>query len=148
MPDSPVTVVDMRAGVFSSILKELDDAKLLADVRAGALDLILIHVIGPTVNSVGEIEATAKRIGGGAKHLIVKNHINDAAFLLLKEADLSIPQLAEIATETVQKSGQSFRDFSKDPNQSRMLRGKVVAWLQQVWAEFEKINVKRLVGQP
>jgi hypothetical protein len=144
----PLTVVDMRAGLFSHILQQLDDAQLLQDVRAGALNLILIHVLGPTVNSIGEIASIAEKLGGGAKHFLVKNHINDTTFFdyvdalkNMSDVTVVVPQLVEVATETVQKLGTSFRSFSADPQQSRILRGRVTTWLGQVWKEFDRVRM-------
>jgi hypothetical protein len=50
------------------------------DVRNGDVKLMLLHVLGPTISSIGEIASAAERIGGGAVHLLVKNHINDTTF--------------------------------------------------------------------
>lgn len=162
-PDFPVTIVDLRAGMFSNILEELDKAKLLEDVRSGHLNLILIHVLGPTINSIAEIASIAERIGGGAKHLLVKNYINDTTFFewdadeadddvgaaLRRMADvtISVPQLAEIACETIQKLGCKYQTFVSDAKQSRMLRGRVIGWMQTVYAEFDRVNLLDHVRQ-
>lgn len=147
-PGQPVTVVDVRAGLFSEILQQLDAAQLLADVRAQKLNLILIHVLGPTMNSIGEITSIAEKLGGGATHFLVKNHINDTTFFdyvaalkSMGEVTITIPQLAEIAIETVQKLGVPFCTFSRDVAQSRILRGRVSTWIDSVWNEFNRVGL-------
>src|SRR5260370_5966750 len=57
---SGVTIVDIPAGLLGYTLKACDDARLLDDVRSGALRMALLHVLGPSVSSLAEIgEATA-----------------------------------------------------------------------------------------
>jgi hypothetical protein len=151
--DQVLTVVDIRAGLLSPTIRALNEAHLLDDVRAGTMQLVLLHVLGPTVSSIDEIAAASKAIGGGAKHLLVKNHINATQFfdwdkgparaLFEKMADVTInvPQLAEIACETLQKRGGSFSAFVEDKQESRILTGRVRTWLDRVWMEFGRVNV-------
>ena len=65
-----VTLIDVRAGLLSPILRALSDVGLLDDVRSGALALALLHVIGPSAASLREIAETASAIGGGVRHFL------------------------------------------------------------------------------
>lgn len=157
------TVLDLRGGLLSPTLQALEEAKLLDDIRAGRLRLILLHVLGPTMASIAEISEAAKRIGAGtARHLVVKNHINQTQYFdwdtgdaqaiwkRMAEVTIDVPQLSEIACETLQKLGGSFMTFCRDEHpagpQSRLLRGRVRTWLETVWAEFDRTGIAALIG--
>ncbi len=155
-----VTVVDIRAAALSPTVKALDEAKLLDDVRAGALGLALLHVLGPTDRSIREIAETAAALGNGAKHFLVKNHVSaDGGFAEWEKDDrfaaklqqmesvtITIPHLNADATDTLQKLGGSFANFSRDAGQSRMLRGYVRSWLEAVWREFDRVRLGELIA--
>jgi len=153
-----VTVVDICAGLLSPTLRALDEAQLLADVRSGAMRLVVLHVLGASMVSIGEI-ATASKSLGGAKHLIVKNHASATDFsewdkgpaqaIFAKYSDVTItidrlvdpaPKLLEM--RAIEERGGSFLSFINDPGESRMMRGRVNSWLSRVWAEFERVNVR------
>ena len=152
-----VTVVDIRAGQFSQTLRALDEAKLLDDVRAGTLNLALLHVLGPTDRSLGEIGEIAALIGGGTKHFLVRNHVNEGDFSewekderfasrLCQAEGITVPHLTAGACDVLQKLGVSFDVFSRDPAQSRMLRGYVRSWLDAVWNDFDKVGLGDLIA--
>jgi len=147
-----LTIVDLRATLLSPTLQAFDEAKLLDAVRAGNMRLVLLHVLGPTFGSITEIAAAAAKIGGSAKHLLVKNHINDTQFFAwdegsraelakMSESTIDMPQLAEIACETLQKRGGSFLSFAEDVKESAVLRGRVRSWLEKVWREFDRVTL-------
>lgn len=149
-----VTVLDLRGGMLSPTLRALDDAKLLEEVHEGRMQLVLLHVLGPTMASISEISEAAKKVSGGsARHFLVKNHINQTQFFewdreesqatwqRMHDITVDVPQLAEIACETLQKTGGGFVDFSKDEANSRTLRGLVRTWLEAVWAEFDRVKL-------
>jgi hypothetical protein len=153
-----VTVIDIRAGLLSPTLRALDAVKLLDDVRAGALNLALLHVLGPTVRSLGEVVDAGRTIGGGVRHFLVKNHINeteyfewdkDSAFAesckQMEPVTIAVPHLDTHSCEVVQKAGVSFRAFAADPAQKRWLRGTVRNWLDQVWRDFDKVGLGALI---
>jgi hypothetical protein len=154
-----VTAVDIRAGQFSQTLRALDEAKLLDDVRGGHLNLALLHVLGPTDRSLGEIAETAAIIGGGTKHFLVRNHINEGDFSewekdarfasqlrQMAAITITIPHLTADACDVLQKLGTTYDGFSRDPAQSRMLRGYVRSWLDTVWRDFDKVGFGDLVA--
>jgi hypothetical protein len=154
---SGVTVIDVRAGMLSKSLATLEQAHLLDDVQTGAVGLVLMHVLGPSVQSLGEVSAAAARIGGGSRHILVKNHISDvtggyfewdgadskfaAVLAQMEPQTVVVPHLAERACETVDKLGVGFTDFCRDAGQSRMLRGYVRTWLTSTWADFDKVGL-------
>jgi hypothetical protein len=155
-----VTLLDVRAGQFSHSLRSLDDARLLDDVRSGALNLALLHVLGPTDRSFDEIAEIAGIIGGGARHFLVRNHINEGDFSDWDEdmrfakqlrsmdgATVSIPHLTFEACDALQKLGMGFDTFARDANQSRMLRGFLRTWLDAIWRDFDRVKLGDLVAQ-
>jgi nucleotide-binding universal stress UspA family protein len=150
--DHALTVVDLPAGLLSPTIRALDDAKLLDDVRSGVVKMVLLHVLGPTVSSIAEIAATAKKIDG-VKHLLVKNHISgDAHYFDWDTGDtkailddyrpsmIDLPHLDDRAAEQMQKRGGTFLSYAADAD-SRVLRGRVHSWLEKVWREFDRVNV-------
>lgn len=160
-----ITVIDIRGGAFASTLRDLKKTRLLDDVRLGRFDLAILHVIGESVASLEEIGEATKTLGGSIKHFLVKNYINEGGFTqwnedprfaqLLRDAaarTINIPHLEATAASTVQKLGVSFSSYVNDrvmPDgkpPSRMLRGYVEAWLDEVYAEYERVGLGRLIG--
>jgi hypothetical protein len=156
MTPGAATIVDIRAGVLTGALKTLDRAHILDDVRSGTVNMAILHVLGPSVASLNEVGSAVSTIGGGAKHLIVKNHINDSDYDLMNDAryadtfkalapvTINVPKLNELAAERVQASDSTFAAFSKSGT-SRMLCGNVAAWLADVWLEFDRVGLTKLV---
>jgi hypothetical protein len=155
-----VTLLDVRAGQFSHILRALDEAKLLDDVRSGALNLALLHVLTPTDRSFDEIAEIAGIIGGGARHFLVRNHINEGDFSdwerdirIVKQlrsmegVTISVPHLTFDACDVLQKRGLGFDTFARDATQSRMLRGFVRSWLDLIWLDLDRVKLGELVAQ-
>ena len=54
---------------------------------------------------------------------------------------IDVPQLDEIAAESVQRHGQPFSAFVTDAGNSRILRGYVGDWMTHVRAEFDRVGV-------
>jgi hypothetical protein len=153
-----VTVIDVRAGLLSPTLRALDKAKLLDDVRGGGIALALLHVLGPTITSLNEIAEAAATIGGGVRHFLVKNYVNESEFFewdadsrfaehfkAMAPKTVAVSHLNARACEEVQKLGVSFDAFAGDTRQSRILRGYVRSWLESVWREFDKIGLGALI---
>jgi hypothetical protein len=153
---SGVTVIDVRAGNLSPILRLVESAGLLEDVKTGAVGLVLLHILGPSIQSLGEVPETAAAIGAG--HFLVKNYISEAtgyfdwdgsgpvAQVLARMSDktVTIPHLEDRACELIDKLGISFAEFARDPVQSRILKGHVRAWLDAVHRDFDKIGLNAL----
>jgi hypothetical protein len=146
-----VTVIDIQAGLLSPTLTLLSEIGLLSMVQDGKMNVTTMHVIGSTVQSLGEIESAAK-ILAGSRHFIVKNHLNDAAFfaglnvstdaLKAGTALIDIAKLDERATEYVEAAGTSFSDYAKTGD-SFVMKGKVGHWLKGVFAQYDaaKLNI-------
>jgi hypothetical protein len=151
-----ITVIDLRAGMLSETINALDEARLLADVRNGSMNLTLLHVLGPTIASINEVARAADSIGTNARHFIVKNHINESGFFewdatvakpvfdLMANLTINVGHLPAIACETMQARGGSYISFVADAGQSKTLRGRVRSWLDTVWREYD--NAKLLNG--
>jgi len=153
---SAITLIDIRAGLLSPTLKTLGDVGLLQMVKSGALGLAIFHVLGPTTTSLAEVKAVGDVIPG-AKHYLVKNHVSpDTAFLQWSDdykgtATLDIPNLNDVASETIDTAGVPFTNFINNENQdgspannSLMLRGYARNWLNQVYAAYDTIGLNTL----
>ena len=153
-----VTLIDVRAGLLSPTLRALSDVGLLDDVRAGAIVLALLHVIGPSAGSLREIAETAAAIGGGVRHFLVKNYVNESGFsewekdsrfaAVLKAAEphtVTVPHLVDRACTEVQLVGGSFEAFAND-RKSKMLAGYVRKWLGSVFAEFDRVGLGEMIA--
>jgi hypothetical protein len=153
-----ITVIDIRGGAFATTLRDLQKTKLLDDVRLGRFNLAILHVIGESVASLEEIGEATKTLGNSIQHYLVKNYINEGGFTqwnedsrfaeLLHDAKsrtINIPHLEASAASTVQKLGLSFDSYIRS-KESRMLRGYVEAWLDAVYAEYDRVGLGRLIG--
>jgi hypothetical protein len=152
-----VTIVDLGAGLLSFTMNAFDEAHLLDDVRDGTLRVALLHVLGPTVTSLDEIEDALRVLGISARHIIVKNHINETTFFewdedsryattlrALESSTVNIPNLKSVCAEMIQASPQSFQAFAEQ-KKNRLLSGYVRTWLDRCWAEFERVGLAELM---
>jgi hypothetical protein len=160
-----VTVIDVRAGLLSPVLASLRDIGFLEAANSGQLTFAVFHILGPSIASLEEIAETAKFMSG-AKYFLVKNFINDTQFFQWDQAtyktyfnrikdahDLTIPKLNAMAYEQVEIASVPFVKFvaNKAPdgnegNYSFVLRGYVRHWLQNVWTEFDRVELTDIVG--
>lgn len=154
-----VTIVDIAAGLLGYMLSACDNAMLFEDVKAGKLNLALLHVLGPSVSSLDEISDAIRMLGVSAKHLIVKNHINETNFFewdqnsqyatslrALESVTISVPHLNTVANEAVQQAQAPFLSFVES-NASRTLRGHVAKWLKSTFDEFDRVGMGQLIHQ-
>ena len=120
--------------------------------------LALLHVIGPSAGSLREIAETAAAIGGGVRHFLVKNYVNESGFsewekdsrfaAVLKAAEphtVTVPHLVDRACTEVQLVGGSFEAFAND-RKSKMLAGYVRKWLGSVFAEFDRVGLGEMIA--
>ena len=152
-----LTVIDFRAGLVGPSLRSLNKNRFLDEVGAGALNLVIMHVIGPNDQSVAEIAEVAELVGA-AKHIIVKNHIdgelggwsaNDrfsASLRAMEPATINVPHLAADACDAVDRLAVPFDRFIEDSAQSRILRGYVRTWLDAVFAEFDRVGLGEIIA--
>ncbi|MBR0871218.1 hypothetical protein JQ633_12675 [Bradyrhizobium tropiciagri] len=154
-----VTLVDIKAGLFTDVLGSLNRTGLLDDVRAGRFNLALLHVLGPSVASLSEMAQISEKLGAGATHLLVKNYVNEAGF---KEWDadprfsgflssraghvVTVPHLEARACTEVQRQGLAFGSFI-EKSDSRILVGYVRAWLRETFAAFTAAGIEQLIEQ-
>jgi hypothetical protein len=153
-----VTLIDIKAGLFTEVLDSLARTGLLDDVRAGRFNLALLHVLGPSAASLKEIAAISAKLGAGAIHLLVKNYVNEsgykewesdprfAAALSRPDRVVTIPHLEARACTEVQRQGLAFGAFIEQ-GESRILVGYVRAWLREVFGAFTAAGMQDLIDQ-
>jgi hypothetical protein len=153
-----VVLIDIKGGLFSEVLETLIRTGMLDDVRAGVFNLLLLHVLGPSAASLAEISEIAGKLGGGARHILVRNYVNESGFkeweadprfaqALAGVRNIAIPHLEGRACTEVQQLGMSFSAFADDRQRSRMLRGYVRDWRQAVFAGFDAVGIDQLIGE-
>ena len=161
-----VTVVDVRAGLLSPILKVMRDIGLLEAAKNEQITLALFHILGPSIASLDEISGAAGYLGN-ARYFMVKNFINNTYFFQWDESTYSyyfrqiedaveivIPKLNEMANEQVDLAAVPYLTFvaNRKPNgeqasYSPVLRGYVRNWLGKVWAEYDRIGLMEIVAE-
>ena len=154
-----VTIVDIPAGLLGYTITACDEARLLDDVRSGALRMALLHVLGPSISSLDEISEAIALLGASAKHFIVKNHINETNFFewdkdstyaaslrALAEVTIEIPHLDTTTNEAIQQARTSFIGFAGG-TASRTLRGRAAKWLDRSWSGFDKVGIGPLIQE-
>lgn len=153
-----VTLLDVKAGLFSEVLASFSRVGLLDDVRRGHMNLMLLHVLGPSPSSLREIAHASAVLGAGSHHVLVKNLVNESGFeewdadprfaSTLAAADvISVPHMPGRASTEVQMRGVSFSEFSENRENSRMLRGYVAAWLLETYAAFDAAGIHNLIEE-
>jgi hypothetical protein len=158
--EAQVTLIDIRAGLLTSALKSLRDIGFLDAAKKGQLTFTLLHILGPSIASLSEIEEIAGYMDD-AHYLLVKNLINNTTFFEWEPAtynsyfnkiknahNITIPKLNEMACEQVELASVPFVSFvanknggNQPANYSFVLRGYVRHWLGSVWAEFDRIKL-------
>jgi hypothetical protein len=164
LQDIPVTLVDVRAGLLSRILGTMGDIGLIDAVRTGSIQLMVLHVLGPTLASLQEIDATSSAIPG-AIHFLVQNHVNDTKFFEWdpetyqktfsnkRSGLLDIPRLDPLTCEHVELASTTFRQFIDNEkgggsraDNSMVLRGYARTWLKKVFAEFDRVRINEIAS--
>ena len=74
-----VTVVDLKAGNLSVALDIFDRIGILKAARDGVFDLGLLHVVGPSIASLDEMNEVAKYTKG-LDYVVARNFINETNF--------------------------------------------------------------------
>jgi len=160
-----ITLIDVRAGLMSPTLRALRNIGFLDAGKRGQLTFALFHILGSSIASLDEIAETSHYIAD-AKYFLVKNFINNTTFFEWDQAtynnyfkqfkdalEITIPQLNEMAYEQVELVSVPFSTFiaNKGPNgaaanHSFVLRGYVRHWLDNVWAEYDRVRFLDVVG--
>ncbi len=152
------TVIDVRAGMLTETLKVLRDVGFLDAVNDGQFTFVIIHVLGPSVSSLGEIADIAPFVKD-AHYYLAKNHINDTTFFewdpktyasyfgdVQCAGEITIPKLDEMAYEQVELNGVSFASFVAGKQGSFVLRGYVRTWMRSIAGELDSIGLNTLIA--
>lgn len=153
-----VTLMDIKGGMFTDVLQSLRDVRLLDEVRDGRLNLLLLHVLGPSASSLGEIAYVAESLGTGANHVLVKNYVNESGFreweadprfasTLASARVIEVPHLPGRACTEIQRLGVPFADYAEGRENSFTIRGHVRTWLAKVYAAFDAAGIGQLVEE-
>lgn len=162
--NTPVTLIDIRAGLMSPTLRVLRDIGFIEAAKQGQITFAVFHILGPTIASLDEIAETSAYLGD-CRYVLVKNFINDTQFFQWDEAthsayfrrfgdavEISVPKLSEMAMEQVELASVPFGTFlankkamGEPANYSFVLRGYVRHWLGRVWSEYDRVRVMDLV---
>ncbi|HMN51701.1 MAG: hypothetical protein KF794_13875 [Xanthobacteraceae bacterium] len=152
-----VTIIDVRAGLLSRVLKDLTDVGFFDAAKEGDFKFALFHVLGPSVASLSEIEEILPFTSDG-DYYVVKNHINETNFFEWDQAtydryfkkakktatEITVPKLNEMAYEQVEIAGVPFAAFGKNKNAknqnadySLVLRGYTRTWQKNVNEQYD-----------
>ncbi len=157
------TVIDVRAGQLSPTLKLFKQVGLFDALKRADVNLIVLHVLGPSISSLSEIDEIASFVPA-EKYILVKNFINDSKFFDWSKstsesyfpnsrnvAKIIVPKLNELAYEQIERAGVSFLTFIANQTQKQkydfsfVLRGYVRHWLAAIWGEFVRVNLLDLI---
>jgi len=160
-----VSVVDVRAGQLSVLLRALREVGFLDAAKEGQFNFIVFHILGPSISSLDEIAETAPFVGD-ANYFLVKNFINETTFFewdpqtyaaffkkVKHAADVTIPKLNEMAFEQVELSGVPFSSFVDNQTaegdtakNSFVLRGYVRTWMRHIAGELDRVGLLSILG--
>lgn len=150
------TLIDLPAGLLAETLQLLSDAGMLAEAREGKLHLSVIHVLGPSVDSVGEAADIAARLTEGGDHYVVHNCVNDEKFEQTDGAYARamahidpkgiahIGHLEGTAREAADLAGGGFAAFALDESRSTLLRRLVLKWQNDAFKSFDLAGFRAL----
>jgi hypothetical protein len=159
-----VTVIDIRAGLMLPTLRALRDIGVIDKAKKDQLNLAVFHILGPSIASLEEVAETATFLGD-ARYVLIKNYVEDTTafdwdqptynsyFNRIKDAvEIKVPKLSEMACEQVEFSAVPFASFIADrkangeaASNSFVLRGYVRHWLNNVWAEYDRVRLMDLI---
>jgi hypothetical protein len=154
-----VFVVDLRAGHLYAMLDLLSDLRILRDAQEGAFNIVFLHIMGGSPESIREVGETVDRFSG-AKHIIVTNPANGADLSDWEASEvrsnferdggveINIPALNRQAYSEIDRTGATFAQFianklknGGDANFSYVLRGYSRNWLFKAMAEIDRIGL-------
>lgn len=142
-----VTIIDARAGLLSPLLRDLARFRLMDDVKAGSIRLLVLHVVGTSVASAGEIPDIIAAMQG-ASLIRVNNHVDDESTFppaVPGEVSIDVPRLQPDAYQAVDEADAGFIKFASEAASSRVLRGYVRSWLGDVHMAFDRAGIGRMV---
>jgi hypothetical protein len=152
-------VVDLRAGHLYAMLDLLTDLRILRDAQEGAFDVVFLHIMGGSIESIREVSETLDRFSG-AKHIIVTNPGNGADLSDWEASEvranfgrdggveINIPALNKQAYLEIDRAGSTFAQFvgnkrknGADATYSYVLRGYARNWLFKSMTEIDRISL-------
>ncbi|THD42021.1 MAG: hypothetical protein E7774_16780 [Bradyrhizobium sp.] len=152
-------VVDLRAGHLYAVLDLLTDLRILHDAKDGAFDIVFLHIMGGSTESIREVSETLDRFSC-AKHVIVTNPGNgaDLSDWAASEVranferdgglEINIPALNKQTYLEIDRTGPSFSQFvnnklknGAEANYSYVLRGYARNWLYKSMTEIDRISL-------
>jgi len=159
-----VTVVDLKAGNLSAAMEIFDKIGVLAAARDGMFDLGLLHVVGPSIASLDEMNEITKYTNG-LDYVVARNFINETNFFEWDETtfkkyfaslpnakEIEVPKMNEMAYEAVDLAGVTYSDFAANKTQggdaanfSFVLRGYVRKWIADLDVEFEQLDMVKSI---
>jgi hypothetical protein len=162
--NAQITLIDIRAGLMSPTLRALGDIGFIDMTKRNNLTFAVFHILAPSIASLDEIAGTSNFLVD-ARYFLVKNFINDTSFFDWDEAtynsyfkriphavEIVVPKLSELACEQVELSSVPFATFIADKKangqpagNSFVLRGYVRHWLNNVWAEYNRVCLTDIV---
>ena len=133
---------------------------MLEAAAAGDFNLALVHVVGPSIASLDEMNEVTQYTKD-MSYVVAKNFINETNFFewddktyqkyfakLPDAKEIEIPKLNEMAYEQVDLAGVTFSDFVEnqnakgaDANFSFVLRGYVRKWMADLDAELGRLKL-------
>lgn len=152
-----VTLVDLPAGLLSETLQMMSDVGFLGDVAQRRASLTVVHVLGPSVDSMGEAADVAARLAEGGEHVLVRNAANDDQFqydaraydrmldLVSPAAQVDVRHLDGTAREMVDVAGATFSGFARDLSRSDYVRRLVSKWQADTFAALGAAKVDALI---
>jgi len=160
----PVTVVDLKAGNLSYALETFEKIGVLQAARDGMFEMGLIHVVGPAIASLDELQEVTPYVQG-IDYYVARNFINETNFFEWDEKtyqryfqnvnearEIEIPKLNEMAAEQVDLANVTYKNFidnkdsdGKPANFSFVLRGYVKKWCDDLDAEFGQLRLIQML---
>lgn len=131
-----VTVIDIQAGLLSKTLTLLSEIGFIDLAKQGKLRVIVLHVFGPSEQSLSELGPVLTALQG-SRHVAIANHINDTKYTAPAGA-VDFPKLDELAAKAVDASSLLFSEYV-NVNAGKVLGGKVRHWLGRVFAQFNVV---------
>jgi hypothetical protein len=160
----PVTIVDLKAGNLSYALETFEKIGVLQAARDGVFELGLIHVVGPAIASLDELQEVTRFVEG-IDYVVARNFINETNFFEWDEKtykryfsnvnearEIVIPKLNEMAAEQVDLADVTYKNFidnkdseGKPADFSFVLRGYVKKWCSDLDGEFDQLRLLQML---
>lgn len=141
LKNSPVTIIDIKAGLLTPTLRTLAEIGFLDKVRSGGLKIGVLHVLDGSVTSLAEIRPTTEALQGASHYLVRNNRADDLKWTV--ENGIDVPRLATRAAGRVDEVSSGFSDFITNEAESETLRGLVKTWMGRVFSNLEAAGIGR-----